>query len=287
MQTAFMFSDFGGVLAEEGQFPVRGVATRPVARVKPVPRLQLSERDHEIFRFLLEMKFASLDELYFRFFRVNRDGSDSKSAWWARERLAVLRKHRFLTPVRLYSEPKIYFLPTAAAYRAVRMKCAGETVCKPAGQIDFNQFEHDSNLLWLRLDLEDRAKVTEWQSDRFLAECGEDRMVVGGEYRPDAIFNEEGGRKVAFELEIALKAKDRYLRKVVRYVELMKRLDETRRPFAKVLYVAKYEPAFERLSSMTRMYGPLFEVRRLSDFSLERVRTAAASKPKIEEKEIL
>lgn len=287
METNLVLTDLGGVLAEEGQHPARMKASEIVPKVKSESRLRLSDRDYEIFRFLLEMKFASLDEIYFRFFRKTRDGSESKSSWWARERLALLRKHGFITPVRLYSEPKVYLLPTTNAYRVLRMKSAGGTICKPSHQIDFSQFEHDCNLLWVRLDLEDRGLGSSWRSDRFLGESAEDRKVLGSEYRPDGIFVDSSGVEVAFELEIAPKAKERYRSKILRYVELMRRMDEQRRPFRKVLYVAKYEPVFERLVSMTRMYGPLFEVRRLSGYLVDRIRTAAAIKPSVENAEVV
>ena len=88
MQTAFTFFDF----------------EMPVKKETSLSGLVLTERDLEVISFVNEMKFASLDELYFKFFKVLKSGAESKSQWWARERVSGLVKSKFLSRVYSFNE---------------------------------------------------------------------------------------------------------------------------------------------------------------------------------------
>jgi hypothetical protein len=60
---------------------------------------RLTERDVELLGFLLDQKFASLEQLYFRFFDVRRKVTDElpQNLFVTRQRLQVLRRARLAT----------------------------------------------------------------------------------------------------------------------------------------------------------------------------------------------
>jgi len=90
-----------------------------IGKSKLKERIRLTKRDVEILVFLLEMKFCSLDELYFKFFRLNLDGTESKSSWWARDKINILKSFKLVTSVHFYTEAKSYYLATRKALRFV------------------------------------------------------------------------------------------------------------------------------------------------------------------------
>jgi uncharacterized membrane protein YdbT with pleckstrin-like domain len=71
------------------------------------------------------------------------------------------------------------------------------------------------------------------------------------EYMPDAIFTNRAGGRVAFELELAPKTRERYAKKVSRFMEVMKSPDGA---FKRTLFVACSETVYQMLLSVTRPY---------------------------------
>jgi hypothetical protein len=59
-------------------------------------KVKLTRRDLEILKFILEMKFASLAEIHWRFFRNLANGSESRSKIWSDQRLRQLCQAGFL-----------------------------------------------------------------------------------------------------------------------------------------------------------------------------------------------
>ena len=69
---------------------------------------KITEREQEILRFILEMKFASVDQIYEKFFQLE----DSKSSRYAYERVQKLVKAGFLVAQKIHTEDKTYYLIT-------------------------------------------------------------------------------------------------------------------------------------------------------------------------------
>ena len=66
---------------------------------------RLTDRASDIFGFILEQKFASLEQIYFRFFDVREKVTDPlpKGLFVTRQRLQILKRHGFLKSEKVYS----------------------------------------------------------------------------------------------------------------------------------------------------------------------------------------
>lgn len=135
--------------------------------------IQLTQRDLEIISFVCDMKFASLDDIYEKYFKKLKDGTLSKSTWWARQRLNELFKHKYLNRIYSFSERKAYYLGTLKGYLEIVKKCPFSLPTRPIENINFNTFDHDRLLLSIRLDMEKKNEITNWISDRTLAQFPE------------------------------------------------------------------------------------------------------------------
>ncbi|GIL17076.1 MAG: hypothetical protein BroJett040_08270 [Oligoflexia bacterium] len=258
MQTAFSF------------FEIEKVTQRPERKVTSSPAIMLTDRDLEVISFVNEMKFASLDDLYFKFFRVLKSGGESKSQWWARERISVLIKSNYLSRVHSFNERKPYFLGTTKGYLTLTRRCPEKFNTRPLERIDQNTFEHDKLLLKTRLKLEVDQKATSWISDRQLFQFPELCLNFGEGNQPDALYTNSNGERVAFELEVARKAKKRYADKIRNYVFLMREQKDNPLSFKKVHIVALNEVVRDLILSEIKIYPQYFEIQMMSEVLSEK-----------------
>ena len=187
---------------------------------KPIEVILLTSRDYEIINFVCEMKFASLEDIFEKFFKKLKDGSESKSLWWARERVTELYKHGYLNRIYSFNERKAYYLGTKKGYYELIKGYPSVIPTRPVESINFNTFAHDKLLLSLRLKMENKSQCSKWISDRTLSQFPELCPSIDKSYLPDAIYTTPSGEKIAFELEISRKAKKRYKEKIQSYVKL-------------------------------------------------------------------
>ena len=227
---------------------------------KQTAGILLKERDYEILRFLIEMKFARIDELHFQFFRRNQDNSISESTIYAWERLSALRRFGFINSVRHYDDARSYYLPTFKAYHAVLNRFPDRPICKPQLTIDMRTFFHDLQVLMSRMELEAKQNVSDWLSDRLLKCAMENQFGLSASQVPDAIFRLPNRERVAFELEVAQKAKAKYREKIARYVRLIRDSRADTEMFKQVYYRVYKKCVFEFLKAETRMFGGMFEI---------------------------
>src|SRR3974377_1995412 len=99
----------GSFEEQEGQETEAGTGTetaesRRGPRAGRSPGFRLQERDYDIFGFLLDQKFASLEALYFRFFDARKSPTDPlpRNLFVARQRLGILRRAGFFFSLRGY-----------------------------------------------------------------------------------------------------------------------------------------------------------------------------------------
>lgn len=248
MQTAFTFFEI----------------EMPIKKVTSPSCLMLTERDLDVISFVHEMKFASLDDLYSKFFKVLKSGAESKSQWWARERLTDLVKSSYLNRVYSFNERKPYFLGTSKGYLALARSCPDKLITRPLEKIDHNTFEHDKALLQIRLKLEAEGKVTSWTSDRQLFHFPELCLNFGEGNQPDAIYTNPDGARVALELEIARKSKKRYTDKIRNYAFLMREQKDNPLSFKTVHFVVQSEAVRDLILSEIKIYPQYFEIQMLS-----------------------
>jgi len=224
------------------------------------PSVRLTPREIELLEFLLDQKFGSLEALYLRFYQ----GKGSTSSRYAYHRLSLLQKNGFLIPVRVFTESKYYYLASDLAHAVVQGQRPERKVSPPVTSIDLRTFEHDKRVILARVHREKKGEVRNWLSERRLKQewTTESGYRLAREYMPDAIFTALAGHRVAFELELAAKTRERLARKVSRFLEVMKSPEGA---FSKTLFVACSEPVYQLLLSVTRPYPEFFKVMRYEE----------------------
>lgn len=182
---------------------------------------RLTDRDLEIFGFVLEQKFASLEQIYFRFFDVRKVVTDPMPAGLhvTRQRLQILKRHGFLKSEKVYSEAKSLYLVTALAVGVLRSKKPHLADLKVISQIDFRNYEHDTKVNDCRIAIERTGKIIRWLPERKLRAQGFESDfswdALPSELVPDGIFITSKGERVAFEIETTPRKKSRYEEKLL------------------------------------------------------------------------
>jgi len=191
------------------------------------PGFRLTERDYDIFGFLLDQKFASIETLYFRFFDARANSSDPmpENLYVARQRLGILKRAGLISSERVYSDPKSLFLLTPLGYHQFKMKRDEDAYAPPVTSVDFRNYEHDQALNYCRVALERQGKSMRWFSERRLRMHGfqipEIRFELPDSIVPDAIFISSKGNRIAFEIEYTHRKKSRYQWKIDQYETVM------------------------------------------------------------------
>jgi hypothetical protein len=223
--------------------------------------MQLTERDLEILGFLLEMKFATVKDLQQKFFRKRKDGNQSTSEWYTRERMGLLYKHGLVNSVRFRFTDYKYFVATKSAFNILEghLKTDG-CYTKPLRKVDIRTFEHDSLVMKLRLKLEETEEIRHWQSERSLKRqlFAENQNLIR-DYIPDGIYENQHGERVAFELELTMKSKEKYRQKVAKYHRIVARRDPNPPlSFERVRFICSSPGILEALQRESKIYyqGP-------------------------------
>ncbi|MBS1972682.1 MAG: hypothetical protein JSU04_20405 [Bdellovibrionales bacterium] len=247
----------------------RVLGENPETRNK-IKKVILTDRDFEILEFIMDMKFAGVEEVFEKYFKVTLSNEQARSSLWAKKRLMQLEKAKFLNSVRPFSEPARCFTATFKAYYALTQYSPEKFVNKPSGGFDQRTFVHDREVLKARLFLESNEKIKSWASERKLRSSSEFTGVLASQYIPDSIYITSSEVKVAFELEIALKAKSRYQDKIRKYVQHMRSANLKNKFFDRVQFVCSKESVARFLIKETRIYGELFQIILLTDFYTKR-----------------
>lgn len=225
-------------------------------------KFRLTPRDLDIIEFVLEMKFSAIEDIHSKFFKLTKNGQTSYNIRWARERVAILVNNKMLEALKEVCHRTIY-VATMKGYFYLKNSRNHKNYCRPLLDVDSRTFDHDHRVIKNRILLEQKGIVNEWLSERSLFELEEVKQSLSAEFRPDAIYINPVGEKVAFELEIARKSKDRYHQKIKRYIQIMTESSESSRLFDKVHYVCEKQNVLDLVRSETQLYQPLFQ------FSLE------------------
>lgn len=225
--------------------------------------IQLTNRDLDILEFCLEMKFANLEQLHQKFFSKTQSGERSKSDWWARERLSLLKRHEFLSSKRVSFCGEGYYLATELAHIALSNMRSERSFVRPLEGIDIRTFDHDRLVIDARLALEALGRAYKWRSERSLKHDSAVTSGLARMYQPDAIYWNKHGDPMAFELEITLKAQARYETKIRRYVDVMRQAEGASEGFRGVLFVTTNQSVFDMLSRLTKRHEWKFKIEKL------------------------
>lgn len=225
-------------------------------------------RDLDILEFILEMKFSDLEIIHQKFFSMTSSGTPSTSDTWARQRIQNLLKAGMLLKVSdVCKQPLLTVTQKGFFYLQNRKPSDGRP--RPLLSVDARTFEHDRIVSQIRIALEKSGACTSWISERTLYESEIITRQLSTEYRPDGIYLDFERKKVAIEVELSRKSKDRYTQKIKRYIRLMTENVSESRAFDTVHYVCQKPQILELLRSETQIYSSFFKFSLLSDFLKE------------------
>ncbi len=235
-------------------------------------RLIVTKRDLEIISFCLEMKFSNLEQLHAKFFKVLNEDGLSRSDRWARERISKLKKFGYLKDQKVHTSGKNLILATLKGYFLVSNDLNFDNLPKPLSSVDFRQFDHDKFVTDCRLLLEESNTVTSWLSERSMQSASQFKEAFGEETVADGLYVDGLGVARFFELDLTLKSKDRYKRKIHRYVNLLRSSSLPYPNLKQVHFVCAKESILKAISKECEIFEDLFKIERLSDFrtSLEK-----------------
>ncbi len=188
---------------------------------------RLTERDLSIMGFLLDQKFASLPQLYFRFFDRRKSVDDPLPTGFhvARQRLQVLRKAGLIFTEKVYTEPKSIYLLTNTGFKVFESRRPNDAYSVPVKKIDFRSYEHDTKVNDCRIALERSGRVIKWLSDRRLKMEGFNSEFSFSDMPksvvPDGVFISSKAKRVVFEIETSTRKKRRYEEKLWAFKSVM------------------------------------------------------------------
>lgn len=239
-------------------------STEEVKKQKQI-NIQLTNRDLEILEFCLEMKFSDLKSIHQKFFFHLQSGNRSKSDWWARERLGILKRHGYLNSKRISFSGASYYLATDLAHTALSSLRPSRSFVRPLTEIDVRTFEHDRRVIEARLVLESLGRASNWCSERRLKSESALASGLPRMYQPDAIYKNKLGEPTAFELELSVKTKDRYEDKIRKYVDVIRKTEVGNPGFLGVLFVVCSEHSFNILNELTRRFEGKFKIEKYNE----------------------
>ena len=214
---------------------------------------RLTDRDLEILGFLLDQKFASLEQLYFRHFDVRESSSDPmpKGLHVTRQRLQVLKRAGLIATERVFSESRSLYLMTPFGFQTFQSKRPSEAYAKPMVTVDFRNFEHDTKVNDCRIALERTGKVMKWISERRVRIEGFQSQFSGLELPetivPDGVLVSSKGERIAFEIEASPREKRRFVQKKEAYESVMRGQNPL---FHKVIWTASTGPLYTVLKDV-------------------------------------
>lgn len=191
-------------------------------------KIRLTDRDFEIFGFLLDQKFASLEQIYFRFFDARKAVIEPMPSGLhvTRQRLNLLRQAGFVSTQRVYSEARSLYLLTSLGYQMFRSKRPEAAfLSSPPKAVDFRNYEHDTKVNDCRIAIERTGKIIRWLPEKRLRSQGFESEFSWSELPkelvPDGIFISSKGERVAFEIETTPRKKIRYIEKRDGFLSVM------------------------------------------------------------------
>lgn len=244
--------------------PNREISKRQISSLKKKQndyRVVLSHRDLEVLEFIIDMKFASLAEVFEKFFsHVGSDQTVTSSTEWARKRLRQLEAAGLLgADYGIGLRERVYFA-TQKGYYAVNSISPEKMLVKPTGSLDLRTFVHDRELLLVRLEYERKYENLVWISDRKLRQGQGPKLGFSARYVPDALVEIPGLGNVALEIEIAIKSKARYRGKIQSYVRTIRESRNRTDGLQKVIFRCLKKACFEAIKSECAIYQEMFEV---------------------------
>lgn len=225
-------------------------------------KVVLQDRDLDILRFCLEMKFSDIEILNWKFF-------DPKSSdmFGARKRIQKLEVGGFLKSILMHSgNAKKFYLTTAKGYREVLKKYSDQIIPVVVTKLSVVTFEHDLGVLKIRKLLEEQQRATFWRSERLLKATTQVNLQnLKRELMPDALFTSKQGKIIAFEFENKPKSEAQLREKIFRLKAAIESHDA---PFEACLVVASTDNLKKKIQALTILIPNKFIVQSVREIEL-------------------
>jgi len=198
-----------------------------VGKKKQSSNFRLTDRDVELFGFLLDQKFASLEQIYFRYFDVRQAVTDPlpSKLFVTRQRLQILKRAGLVASQKVFSESKSLYLLTPLGFQIFRGRRPHDAFTAPVREVDFRNYEHDTKVNDCRIAIEKTGKVMKWLPERRLRSQGFESEFsfheLPKELVPDGVFISSKGERIAFEIETTPRKKSRYEDKLDGFLSVM------------------------------------------------------------------
>ncbi len=223
-------------------------------------RVELTFRDHQILEYILDMKFSSPEEIYFKFSKTPELNVTSESFGWAKRRLRYLNQAGFLISHSTLSNNGIHYTVSFKAYYALMNSYPEKVFSKPIPGFDHRTFFHDKFVSQIRLKYQSEGKCSSWISERQLKSGLAMKLGLTNVYIPDGIYVSPTGTRVALELEIVQKSQKRYQDKIRKYVSLMRERKSDPMMFQRVHFICLREASYNAIMREIKIYGDLFQI---------------------------
>ena len=226
--------NLGGTL---GGGPGEGTRSKGYYHRRAYKRIYLQDRDLQILSYGLEQKFLTVEQVSRRFFHPKETSKNPHQSAYLRT--LILQKFGMVALKPLLVGGKVVVTTDRGAGE---LDSRGRERLEPVATVDYRYFEHDRRVTDVRIALESLNLAHSWRSERYLKSDYQVSRV------PDAVFTLTNGQRVALEVEIARKGKDRYQKILGEY---------TGGKFGEVnllFYVCNTYPQLERLSELTKEY---------------------------------
>ncbi|RYZ88172.1 MAG: hypothetical protein EOP06_11440 [Proteobacteria bacterium] len=217
-----------------------------LARENKFTRLVLTPRDFDVLKFVIEMRFATREELFRRFFETTLSGTKATSPEFMRRRLNELEKNGLLVKERNFVTHEVCFIGTELSQKILQEKYPHNFFPRAIKQMYWVNFIHDQLVLESRIEFERQLKIVEWISDHSLKSLCKKMFDLDAKYSPDGVYRAPDGPRIAFELENSRKQKYLYREKIDKY--------------AKILEHRKYHPGMFRKVHFKCVTKSVFEI---------------------------
>ena len=230
-------------------------------KVKQNSFIVLTDRDLKIIKFILEMKFANVNDIYIRFFKAKHIGIECLTTRSAYRRLQLIEENGYLVSCKNHlSGEKLYFPSPKGYYLILNSGIEHGSISYPIKRIDYRTFDHDHMLIQIRANIEKSENATLWKSDRYLKSNNEFNELSSLNIVPDGIYTNMQNEKIALELELTLKSKERYRTKVKTIVEYLRKPSVSPKAFQKVRFLCAKNAILETLIKETKLYTKYFQI---------------------------
>lgn len=233
---------------------------------KSKTEILVQDRDFEVLRFCLEMRFADIESLSEKFFVAK-----SQELFAARKRISKLESSGLLRSVALQSgKTKKFYLATPKGHREMfklsgpsAKDVLGFSVLKPVKKLSVVTFEHDLGVLKSRMLLEKQGRASNWRSERLLKAQAESYTGrLARDFMPDGLFTSKQGKVCAFEFENKPKTEAQLKEKVYRLNAIMNQAEPV---FEAVLFITSTEHLKKKIKTITDVAPKKFVVQSFAE----------------------